>query len=328
VTPNEICTQIPNKHIITRLSDKQLHDITTAVSSQYDSVIKQMQEAHKTQITSILQTQQAQENEIHDIKVSQQRLRTDMQDQMDQKMTSQTSLLHSMMTMIQDIKQTQLQDKMATAPATEKLHHCTHPQVKTPTIINHSQDHDISYSESDSEHDSEGQTESMTAATVQSSVVSSRQGSATYVRKIDNNPSRLNLHPSNTEISNNSASVHHTNESPECDHVNRIVVDSNDDIRKVTLTSAIEPSAVAPELGWNNVTVTSKKKVPLRHALISPPKRQTRSMYTRSSPNYNKYDPTGSIPRMSQRLKNKQSKQMNDRSSPKKERVLPSDRRT
>jgi hypothetical protein len=122
--------------------------------------------------------------------------------------------------------------------------------------------------------------------------------------------------------------VHHTNESPECNHVNRVVVDSNDDIRKVTLTSAIEPSAVAPELGWNNVTVTSKKKVPLRHALISPPKRQTRSMYTRSSPNYNKYDPTGSIPRMSQRLKNKQSKQMNDRSSPKKERVLPSDRRT
>lgn len=171
----------------------------------------------------------------------------------------------------------------------------------------------------------EGQTETMTAATVQSSIASSRQGSTTYVRKLDGNTNGMDDHKKDNEVPIN---IEHTNSPPpKCKHINNIAVDSNDDICQVTLTSKIDPNAVASELGWNDVKETSKKKVPMRHAIISPTKRQTRNMYKQGSPNYNQYDPTGSIQRMSQRLKDKQTKQLKDRSIHQNEKMLKSDRK-
>ncbi len=84
------------------------------------------------------------------------------------------------------------------------------------------------------------------------------------------------------------------------------MADSSDDIRQVTRTTSVEPSSVVQEDGWNDVNMASKKKIPLRHAIISPLKRNTRSSYKKGSPSYNQYDPTGVIHRKSQRLKNKQ----------------------
>jgi hypothetical protein len=81
-------------------------------------------------------------------------------------------------------------------------------------------------------------------------------------------------------------------------------VDSKNDIRVVTMTSKVDPDELAKGAGWNDVNGHSKKKIPLRHAIISPPKQQTRSSYKKGSPSYNKYDPTGKIHRKSQRIQN------------------------
>jgi hypothetical protein len=185
VTPTDMCNPMSNHNMITRLSDKQVNEITNAVSLQYDSVIQHMWEAHATQIKSILQTQQIQENEVNEIKASQLQLKTDMQDQLDKKMTTQNTLLHSMVSMIKDIQSTQHKDKTELLQTLVAAPQCTKHKGLTSTVINHSQDHDISYSESESEQDLEGQTEIMTAATVQSSVDSSRQGSTNYVHKLN-----------------------------------------------------------------------------------------------------------------------------------------------
>jgi hypothetical protein len=270
VTPTDMCNPLSNHNMITRLSDKQVTEITNAVSSQYDSVIQHMQEEHVTQIKSILQTQQMQENKINGIKASQLQLKTDMQDQLDKKMTTQNTLLHSMVSMIKDIQSKQHKDDKELLRASAVAPQCTKDKVLAPTVINHSQDHDISYSESESEHDSEGQTEIMTAATVQSSVDSSCQGSTNYVHQLHN------------EICDSTTSTitdPKPSSTPPCKHINDIEVESNNDIRHVTLTSTIGPNEVNDKSGWNDVTDTSKNKVPLKHAIISPFKRRTRSSY-------------------------------------------------
>jgi hypothetical protein len=318
VTPTDMCNPLSNHNMITRLSDKQVTEITNAVSSQYDSVIQHMREAHATQIKSILQTQQMQENEINGIKASQLQLKTDMQDQLDKKMTTQNTLLHSMVSMIKDIQCKQHSDDKERLRPSTGAPQCTKNKVLTPTVINHSQDHDISYSESESEHDSEGQTEIMTAATVQSSIASSRPGSTNYVRQLHDNI--------DDQCTSTSTDPKPSTTLP-CKHINDIEVESTNDIRHVTLTSTIGPNEVNDESGWNDVTDTSKNKVLLKHAIISPFKRRTRSSYKRGSPNYNHYDPTGSIQRTSQRLQNKQLQQMKDRSQHHIDRKSKSDRK-
>jgi hypothetical protein len=113
----------------------------------------------------------------------------------------------------------------------------------------------------------------------------------------------------------------------ENNNINNIEVESNNDIRHVTLTSTIDPNAVDEESGWNDVTDTSKNKVPMKHALISSYKRRTRSSYKRGSPNYNHYDPTGSIQCTSQRLQNKQQQQVRDCSKHQNDRMSTSDQK-
>jgi hypothetical protein len=328
------CTKVPtsemiykpvtNHNMITRLSSTQINDITYAVSLKYDSVIQKMQKEHEKQIKHIIGTQKAQDDEINAIKQSQKTLRTDLQEQLQTKMDTQTTLLHSMVTMIQDIKNAKIDN------VPEKVSQVSHissaavssvaSKLTQPTVIQHSQDPDISYSDTESDDDDiGGNDEAMTATTILSTVDSPQEDPIIH----DTNTTPIKQSNLSSLHSDQDSDKHKCDAkcSPRCEHVNNIEADSKDDIRQVTRTMSVEPSSVVQEGGWNDVNGSSKKKVPLRHAIISPPKRYTRSMYKKGSPSYNHYDPTGVIHRKSQRLKNKQ-----DHSDHPKKKMTKSDR--
>jgi hypothetical protein len=279
--------------MITCLSDTQIMEITNAVSTKYDSVIQQMQEAHekqlqdivctqkaqdeahKQQINSIANTQKAHNDEINAIKTSQKELKNDMQDQLDNKINMQTSLLHSMMTMMKDIKATKIDADSSNMIVTTEQQSTS---IKmTPAMIHQSQDHDISYSESDSDQDVDKYDGAMTASTLQSTVGSSHQDfnhSAASANETVIHTSTQVTCPDSSQYPKDT-----DRDNSECQHVNNIAVDSKNDIRKVTMTSKVDPDELVKGAGWNDVNDHSKKKIPLRHAIISPPKRQTRSSY-------------------------------------------------
>jgi hypothetical protein len=307
-----ICKQAPISNMITRLSDTQIKDITDAVSLKYDSVLQKMQQVHENQIKrqqvheiqirSMMNNQKLQDGKINNIKSSQEELRNEVHAKLDKKMNMQNSLLHSMFSMLQDIKDTKTDDMTQPTQHFSDVRSRTSLATTTPTVINHSQDPDISYSETESDQESDGNDGTMTAPTVQSTIDSSLidmpNGHSQVVESVDHLPGTSKEDTSSLSPPNDDQC------SAQCQHVNQIARDSEGDIRQVTLTSSIDPTTIVEEAGWNDVNDTSKKKIPMRHAIISPNKRQTRSTYKKGSPNYNHYDPAGTIHRKSKRLQN------------------------
>jgi hypothetical protein len=183
-----------NNNMITRLSATQINDITYAVSLKYDSVIQKMQKAHETQIQHIIGTQKAQDDEINAIKQSQKTLQSDLQEQLQTKMDMQTTLLHSMVTMIQDIKNAKIDQ------VPEKVLQVSHissavvfsvaSKLTQPTVIQHLQDPDISYSDMESDDDIGGNDEAMTVTTILSTVDSPQEESIKHDTNIS--PSKQN----------------------------------------------------------------------------------------------------------------------------------------
>jgi phage host-nuclease inhibitor protein Gam len=158
-----ICKSSQFQDMITRLSDTQLQVITNAVSLRYDSMMHQIQEAYERQIQNIkkdiIHMQKQQDDNIRDVKHSQKKLRAEMQEQLNTKMNMQNSLLHSMMTMIQDIKDTQINMATDNRQKATETRHTSPSNTIAPTVIHHLQDPDMSYSDTDSEHESDDSTQ-------------------------------------------------------------------------------------------------------------------------------------------------------------------------
>jgi hypothetical protein len=259
VTADEmICKATPEHNLITRLSDTQIRDITYAVTLKYDSVIKKMQEAHETQMKSIVQTQKLHDNEINHIKTSQNVLRMEMQDQLDKKMNMQNLLLHSMVTMIQDIKNTKLDADSQNLSPSNVARNCTGTMNTMPTMIYHSQGPDISYSTSESEQDSEEQDGTMTAVTVQSMLDSSQEDLLVNT-KDENESNCIQMTTSNPNKPENNKNCK-DDCVLKCQHVNKIITDTDNDIHKVTLTTPVDPITIVNEDGWNDVSEISDVK--------------------------------------------------------------------
>jgi hypothetical protein len=98
-------------------------------------------------------------------------------------------------------------------------------------------------------------------------------------------------------------------------HTNNVPTNSDDDIRNATLTSGIDPTTLQEDNGWKNITSTTKKSVNIKYATISPAKRPQRK-YNKRSPNFNPYDPEGSIVRRSIRIQNNLSQESTNKDQP------------
>jgi hypothetical protein len=81
-----------------------------------------------------------------------------------------------------------------------------------------------------------------------------------------------------------------------CTHTKNVESNAKDDICNITLTKGVDPISIAKDKGWKDITDKTKKSIRIQHAIISPNKAVNRQ-YNKNSPNFNKYDPEGSIVR-------------------------------
>ncbi len=98
-----------DNNMLTRLSDKQILDITQNVSERYDLVIQKMQDTYNSQIRKI-------ETEIETIKTSQGKLKCKLEKRLDSKINEQTKILHSIVSMVQNIQPTSTSQKVYEQP--------------------------------------------------------------------------------------------------------------------------------------------------------------------------------------------------------------------
>jgi hypothetical protein len=308
---------IANKHMMSQLTTQHVHDITLAVShkyeKKYESMMNTMQEHHNRQINNLISTQQSQANEIASIKDSQGTIKSDLELQIHEKMEKQTMVLSSLVEIVQNM-QNKDREFYANNSNGHQSSNITIPVVPEKEKLKLS-DPDLSYSDRDEfSNDSDQSDTILTKATAPTTVASAvsiqcTQTSNDEYTEVNTNTEthRRSDHILHKVLPNEIQYQSKQNDMKECIHTNNITSDDEDDIRNSTLTNGIEPSTLTSGNGWQDITGKTRKSVSLKHAVISPAKPDMKH-YNKKSPNFNKYDPEGSIIRRSNRIKQQTSK--------------------
>jgi hypothetical protein len=286
-----------NNNILMKLTEKQILDITNTVTERYDMVIQTLQDTYNTQIQQLVKTQLSQETEIANIKSTQIDMKQDLEQRLDSKINSQTNILHSIVSMMKDIKNTSHSSNgNSSTTQSQSLQNdntCT-SDLKSPSL--HTEpDHDLSYSDTDS-NPAEGD-DTYTSLTVPSTIntIASQDSKATHL--VDTRLSQSKLFYTGKEIRSR-----HKDETADCTHTNKIGSLDIDDIRTVTRSQPINPGKITREEGWNDVRSKSKNSTPIKHAIISPHKTVQPKKPNKDSPNYNRFVMTESSPSQKQKI--------------------------
>jgi hypothetical protein len=295
-------------NLITRLLDKQVNDITLAVSAKYDSMFRQLQESHNAQMKKLditqqtqesqsaqmkklVSTQQTQKQKIDEIRTSQQELKVEVDKTVNDKFDKHTKMFSSLVDMIQGMKKADEEFRSQSQRSNDDKISSSSQESTDREILSNS-DPDISYSEDDSDKDILFDNDKHTVETTPNTIVT-ESSDTTFTQEISVTPkSPIRLGTSQNETTGNNIP---------CVHENQIDTEDKDDIRKVTLSSPIKTSIVHQEEGWNNITTTMRKATKIRHAIISPAKVPRMNQNDKNSPNYNRYV-TESLHRRSTRL--------------------------
>jgi hypothetical protein len=297
-----------NNNILMKLTEKQILDITNTVTERYDMVIQTLQENYNTQIQQIVKTQLSQETEIANIKSTQIDMKQDLEQRLDSKINSQTNILHSIVSMMKDIKTSAHSlngDSGTTQSQSHKNDNTCSIDLKSPSLHTE-QDQDLSYSDTDS-NPAEGD-DTYTSLTVPSTIntIASQDSKATHI--IDTRLSQSKLFYTGKEIRSR-----HKDDIVNCTHTNKIGTPDIDDIRTVTRSQPIHPGKLTREEGWNDVTSKSKNSTPIKHAIISPHKAVQPKKPNKESLNYNRFVMTESSP--SQKKKTISTQDLEDHST-------------
>jgi hypothetical protein len=286
-------------NLITRLSDKQVNDITTAVSAKYDSMIQQLQDSYNTQMKKLVQTQQTQEQEINEIKKTHKELKEEVDKNVNEKFDKHTEMFSSLVDMIKGMRQADDKYRERTKNNSDSSHDEEDSGNKDSLI---SSDTDISYSadESDKEIDDNDIT-TVTTTPITIGTTLTPPSPSTVKSGTISSPRTCTRHSSTSK------------DTPPCVHENKVESDDQNDIRKVTLSSIPPKSYAHQEVGWNNITGNMRKATRIKHAIISPAKIPKAQLNTKDSPNYNRYLPE-STQRRSNRLKHKTGESASDHS--------------
>jgi hypothetical protein len=89
---------------LTQLMEKQIKDLTSAMSIKYESTIQQMQETHIAQMNKIITKQKKHELDIEHLQCSQLKIKESLEEKMENKIEQQTNLLSSLVSMIHKMK--------------------------------------------------------------------------------------------------------------------------------------------------------------------------------------------------------------------------------
>jgi hypothetical protein len=303
---------------MSQLTTQQVQDITTAVSHRYDNMLHAMhhkydamhhkynvmEKKYNAQIHTLINTQKSHTTEIETMKKSQGDVKNELELQIHDKIEKQMTVLTSLVDIVQNM---QNKDQAFYKKLQERKKSNMTDQIESEKLS----DHDLSYSDRDdfsnsSEHNNTIGTKTTLPNTIDTdnSVVQSHQ----HVQSESEDEERVDIRNTKFGISKvppEEIQYVATSDSKEkCKHTNNIPTPIEDDIRNTTLTNCIDPTLLQTDKGWENVTNKTKNAIRLKHATISPVK-PISTQYNRSSPNFNKYDPEGSITRRSSRLQNK-----------------------
>ncbi len=97
-------TILQQSNIITKIVDHQLQEYKMAMTNQYEAAIKNIHILYSTKIEDLTNKQTKHDKEMIDLKLSQTTMKKDIEKRMDDKVESQTTLLSSLVTLIQDMK--------------------------------------------------------------------------------------------------------------------------------------------------------------------------------------------------------------------------------
>jgi hypothetical protein len=284
-----------DSNLITWLSDKQVNDITTAVSAKYDSMFRQLQESHNaqmkklvisqqtqeshnTQMKKCVITQQTQKQKIDEIRTSQQELKDKVDKTVNDKFDKHTEMFTSLIDLIQGMKQAD-EEFWSKSQRSDDDKAFSSSQDSTDREILSTSDPDISYSEDDLDKDILYDNDKHTVKTTPNTIGTELSDTATN-QEILTNP---------TSFTQSGTSMNNTSDNIPCIHENQIETEDKDDIWKVTRSSPIKSTRVHQEEGWNNITTTMRKATKIRHAIISPSKAPQVQQNDKNSPNYNQY---------------------------------------
>jgi hypothetical protein len=140
-------------NLITRLSDKQVNDITTALSAKYDSMIQQLQESYNAQMKKLVLTQNTHEKEINEIKATHKELKEEVDKNVNKKFDKHTEMFSSLVNMIKGITQADNNYRSTSQiSSTKKIP--SDPITVTNNSVS-SSNSDLSYSEEESDKEND-----------------------------------------------------------------------------------------------------------------------------------------------------------------------------
>jgi hypothetical protein len=259
-------------NLITKLVDQQLSEYTTAMNKKYENAIKSIQLSHSNQISEIANKQQLQEKDINDLRITQTTIKHDIEKQIKDKVESQTNILNSIVTLVQDLKadNEHKHDGMPDKRPTREMREPS-PKVSQNELT------DCSYSESSSSQCSVAST----TPNFSSSEVGEKQ--------------ECNKNKMETEIPTNDKIVNSDSNAKCKRHENKIDDSTDNDIRQRTRSQF--PSADAKDNDcWKGITSKTKRSTKHHLAIISPSKQTSSKVkYDATSSKYNRYDPEGLI---------------------------------
>jgi hypothetical protein len=294
--------RIIQTNMMNQLVTKHIQEDTLAVSHKYDKILSTMQAAHNDQINNLLDKQKAQATEIAKIKESQGSLKTDLELQIHNKVEKQMTVLTSLVEIVQNMQKSDQafytrrhQDRSCA----ENIHTNTENQVSPIPS-----DPDLSYSDSDdlSVHSPQSvtiHTKTTTPNTVDTDSIndSPKTQDSPIVSDVQEISQTQIMQKITSTLPSDEVRYKISNKpTKNCTHTNNIASDVADDIRNTTLTKGIDPISLEKDKGWKDITDKTKKLLHIEHAIISPNKAVNKK-YNKHSPNFNKYDPEGSIVR-------------------------------
>jgi hypothetical protein len=270
ITTEDIITTLQQSNILTTLVDQQIHKVTNAMTIKHENAIKTIQLSHSNQIEQLTNKQTKQENDIDKLKQSQS-LQRDTGKKIEDKVEAQTNILTSLVSLIQDMKTENEAEKKRNRQYLQTMKNETVPISK----ISQSDLTDCSYSEEGSSQCSDDSIKSTKSTKV----------TVTDSPKVISTPSSKQNDP--TTLSTTSTKCKR--------HENSIDGSEDNDIRRKTSSQSIKEHD-PHNSKWKGITSKTKKSTRFHLAIISPSKTsQEKGKYDKLSPNYNKYDPDGTI---------------------------------
>jgi hypothetical protein len=248
------------------------------MTEKYDKAIQSIQLSHANQISKLTNKQKQQDTDILNLRKLQTDTKNDMDKKIEDKVESQTQILNSLVTLIQDMKTDR---DVSINRRKKKKAHFTNNKTPSPKVSQNDLT-DCSYSE-----------------------CCSSQSSGDSVQNDSNHTDSSNMPPESNKLPETIVATpgqHNDTQQPlsQCKaHKNNIIDSDETDIRRKT-RSQISPPTEDSNDQWKGVTSKSKRATKLHLAIISPSKQKGRNVkYDKQSPNYNKFDPDGTITKKS-----------------------------